>query len=109
VPPCSSEGAPGDDPNGVSLEAVEIRCDVHDRRLFGKLLVEQKALGEPAKVREGLMEFYCKDCTADARFDDPLVKRVLHRFDLLANLVETLVEKAEVHHRADTTVTARTA
>jgi hypothetical protein len=80
----------------VEYEVVEMRCDVNPRRLFGKLLVAQKELGVPAPVRDGLVEFSCRDCQSQRKATDPTVSRVLHRFNLLAELAETVVERSAV-------------
>ena len=73
---------------GVTV-ATELRCPTGPRRLLAKLRQE----GKPVKVVPGnLMELHCRDCTKIERLSDPSVIRVLHRFDLAGELVETVIE-----------------
>jgi len=63
------------------VPTVEMRCDVNDYRLFGKMMVE----GEPL-ISENLLEFKCRDCSKQKR------KLVFHLFNIAGELVETRVE-----------------
>jgi hypothetical protein len=63
-------------------QVVEVRCPSSFRRLFVKLRLE----GDRPRITEGnLMEFACADCRRGTGH-----KLVLHRYDLLGNLVETV-------------------
>lgn len=73
----------------VSMTSVELRCPVGARRLLGKLLSEG---GQPT-ISDNLMELACKDCAKNAREFDPSVRRVLHRFSAIGELVESVVER----------------
>lgn len=70
------------------METVEVRCPVGPRRLLSKLLL---AGGTPQVVSGNLIEFSCSDCTKQARVKNPAVFRVLHRYDLTGELVESVV------------------
>lgn len=69
------------------MEAVELRCEDHPRRLLGRLLHD----GAERRVVPGnLLEFACRDCARARRRDGQDVVRVLHRFDLTGELIETV-------------------
>lgn len=74
------------------MTIVELRCNVGPRRLFGKVKADG---GKPTVVDGNLVEFHCRDCTKALRSTSPTpVERVLHRFDVSGQLVETeVVEK----------------
>lgn len=61
---------------------VELRCDRDPQRLFGKLIQTEKPRIDPAT---NLLEFACDKCRREFG-----VRRVLHRFNILGDLVETL-------------------
>lgn len=65
---------------------LEVRCPVGPRKLLAKL---QLAGEQPAIVSGNLIEFSCRDCAREMRFDDSTVKTVLHRFDILGELIES--------------------
>lgn len=65
---------------------VEIRCPVGPQRLLGKLLQS----GEKPKIVEGnLIEMHCNDCVRLIRKTGRPMFRVLHRYDLSGELIET--------------------
>lgn len=78
---------------------IEVRCPVGYRepnghcrpgRLLFKLVT---AGGAPSFVRpDNLIELPCEDCKYRLGKMGRRVKRVLHRFDLAGNLVETLTD-----------------
>lgn len=72
------------------MTTVEIRCPVGPRRLFSKLLVS----GEKPQVVEGnLIEFACDECKRTLRQQQTgQITRVLHRYNLAGELVETIVQ-----------------
>lgn len=73
-------------------EIIDIRCPADPRHLFLKL----KRAGEPTPVVDGnLIELACDDCKRKARREDPTVLRVFHHFNLLGELVETIVQRAD--------------
>jgi hypothetical protein len=86
--------------NGV--EVVELRCPVEYSRQDGschpgKLLALLRLTGgRPSFVQpDNLIEMECKDCMRrlrKARYD---VRRVLHRYDMAGELIETLVVDAQ--------------
>lgn len=75
---------------GAQTRVVEIRCPVGPRQLLMKL----RQSGEsPHFSEDNLLELACRDCARNARAVDPRVRRVLHRFALSGELVESVVEK----------------
>lgn len=73
----------------VSLEAVELRCPETAGKLLAKI---QRAGEQPSFVRpENLIELNCESCKLSRRRSGQRVARVLHRYDILGSLVETLV------------------
>jgi|tagenome__1003787_1003787.scaffolds.fasta_scaffold20343818_2 hypothetical protein len=83
----------------VEQTEVEVRCPV-DKPLPGgdcrpgRLLLKLRLTGcLPSFVHpDNLIELACTDCKEAARQAGYPVKRVLHRFNLAGNLVETLTE-----------------
>jgi hypothetical protein len=74
----------------VADTVVEYRCDKNPARLFTKF----RASGERPQIVDGnLWEFACRDCAKDERRTDPSVTRVLHRFNILGELVESEVQR----------------
>lgn len=71
--------------------ALELRCPVGPRQLLGKVIRET---GEVPPVGEAnLMELSCRDCTKNLRREDPEILRVVHRYNLLGELVENVVTR----------------
>ena len=71
------------------MPTIDIRCPVDPRRLFFKIQVEEGQ--KPILTTSNLLEVSCTDCTKLMRKKDPTVVRVLHRFDVLGDLVESEV------------------
>ena len=71
------------------MRAVELRCPVGPRRLLSKLLIFGAC---PIIVPGNLVELACEDCKKTLRRQGQTLVRVLHRFDLAGDLVETYVE-----------------
>lgn len=76
---------------------LELRCpaplhqDCRAGNLLGKVLVSG---GRPSYVHpDNLIELPCDRCRSRERKRDRSVRRVLHRFDLSGELVETLVHR----------------
>jgi hypothetical protein len=69
------------------VKVVEMRCTSSPRRLFAKM----KVSGErPMYVLpDNLIEFSCRDCTARERRLDPSIVRVVHRFNIAGEHVES--------------------
>lgn len=72
------------------MNLIEIRCPVGPRRLLFKMRLS----GEQPHVSDNLIELSCDDCKRTERKKNPTVIRVLHRFDLAGNLIESEVEHA---------------
>lgn len=80
--------------NEIKHEAwtIDFRCPVEPRHLFLKL----KSQGRPTPVVEGnLLELACDVCKKIQRQRQPDVIRVLHRFNILGEWIETEVVRAE--------------
>jgi hypothetical protein len=69
--------------------STELRCPVGPQKLLAQVL----SSGErPQYVHpDNLIELACNDCARTARRAGDPVARVLHRFNILGELVETLV------------------
>ena len=67
--------------------ATEIRCPTEYRRMFGKLVRR----GEDVTVVENLLEFSCRSCTKEQKAADPAIVRVVHRYNIAGELIETAV------------------
>lgn len=65
---------------------IDIRCPRHPVRLLLRI-------GAPKKIDgANLIEVACRDCRADRRKAGEAVSLVLHRYNVLGELVETVVE-----------------
>lgn len=71
-------------------EMIEIRCPVGPRRL----LFRMQPL-KPHITPGNLIELSCSDCTRETRKKKPDTLRVVHRFDLLGDLVESVRQVRE--------------
>jgi hypothetical protein len=70
------------------VEVVELRCTEG----FGKLLGKVFRAGMPLTIDlENCAELPCADCKRRMKRDDPRIRFVLHRFDWLGVLVDTIV------------------
>jgi hypothetical protein len=79
-------------------EVVDVRCPAGYRRADGscqpgRLLFKLRQRGEkPSYVHpDNHIELYCDDCTRSMRKAGRPVRRVLHRYDFLGELMETLI------------------
>lgn len=74
-------------------ETIDIRCPEDPRRLFLKL----KRSGENTPVVDGnLIELACYECSKTLRNRGQRdIVRVLHRYDLAGELIETEVVRAK--------------
>lgn len=71
-------------------QIVELRCPLGPKALLAKVV----QLGDRPRMAEGnLMELSCRDCARTARKTNPSVKRILHRFNVLGDLVESVVQE----------------
>lgn len=69
------------------MKVKELRCPEDPRRLFSKMIQS----GERPTVTEGnLIEFSCQNCKKMLRSQGEDVERVLHRYNLAGELVETV-------------------
>lgn len=70
----------------MSTRIVELRCPEGPRRLLSKLLIDG---GRPKIVEGNLIELSCPDCKRRLRQEGQSIVRVLHRFNLAGDLVES--------------------
>ncbi len=61
---------------------VELRCEQNPSRLLAKV-------NDPVVVEGNLIEIACTDCAKRRRRDGMMVRRVLHRYNVLGELIET--------------------
>lgn len=73
----------------MTMTSVELRCPEGAQRLLGKALRD----GDKPVMVDNLMELACRDCARNARQFDESVVRVLHRFNVLGELIESVVER----------------
>lgn len=74
----------------ATMETVELRCPVGPRQLLGKVLRES---GNVVVDDNNLMELACRDCARALKVSDPGVLRVVHRYNLLGELVESVIQR----------------
>ena len=75
------------------MSAVQIRCPVGPKRLLAILRQNGE---QPRYLDDNTVEFACSDCARDLRKQGYDISRVLHRFNFLGVLVETVeLEKSE--------------
>ena len=71
------------------VDEVELRCPVGARKLFAKLLLSDPP---PVVTSSNLLEMSCQDCRRKMhREGDSEVSHVLHRFDVIGRLIETVI------------------
>lgn len=79
-------------------EVIDVRCPGPPRRdgtcYPGKLLLRLRTTGQrPSYIHpDNLIELLCYDCAKRKRRDGLPVRRVLHRYNFLGELIETLTE-----------------
>lgn len=76
-------------------ERVEVRCPQGPKNLLMKLALEPERQVVP--VHDGNMEIFCRDCTRHAKRQMQQAGlstnfRIIHRFDLAGNFVESIRE-----------------
>lgn len=67
---------------------IELRCPVGPRRLLAKSWVEGDG---PQRAEGNLLELNCDDCKRALRKQGRQVIRVLHRYNVLGELIESVV------------------
>lgn len=67
----------------------EVRCPEDPRRLFTKLIQEGK---KPVITDGNLIEFACQNCKKSYNLENIRCVRVLHRYNLAGELIETVFE-----------------
>lgn len=69
-------------------QLVELRCPIGPRALLAKVV---KLGDHHARTSDNLLELSCRDCRRTERVRDPSVSLVVHRFNVLGELVESAV------------------
>lgn len=70
-------------------EVLDLRCPEGPRKLLAKLRVDGKP---PVITSNNLLELACQDCRRKFRAEGETdISLILHRFDILGNLVETAI------------------
>lgn len=73
----------------AAFREVEVRCPIGPQRLFAKLRLSGD---RPTVTDDNLMEMSCQDCKRrHLRSNGRPVDRVLHRYNIVGELVETEV------------------
>lgn len=68
---------------------VDLRCPVGPKALLAKVIQS----GEKESYDSwNLLELACRDCARTLRKTDSHVKRVVHRFNIMGELVESVVQ-----------------
>ncbi len=75
------------------MPRVDLRCPEDPRRLLTRLLLNGD---KPSYVEGNLIELACYECKAQYRRQGNPVARVLHRYDFVGDLIETVVEERKV-------------
>lgn len=71
------------------MQMIEVRCPVGPKRLFAKL----RSDGIPPVITDGnLIEFSCAECKKQFAAHGIACTRVLHRYNLIGELVESTLE-----------------
>ena len=68
--------------------ARQLRCPDNQARMFCEVESESDIHIAPGN----LIAVACRHCRTEARKTDPLVSRVIHRFNVLGELIETEVQ-----------------
>lgn len=66
---------------------VELRCPTGPRKLFAKLRLQG---AQPIVTSDNLVELACQDCRRRLRSEGRDVALVLHRFNIIGDLIETV-------------------
>ena len=75
-----------------SEQRIDLRCPIGPRALLGKVV---KAGGSARVNSDNLLELACRDCTRRARLNNPLILHVVHRFNVLGELVESVATERD--------------
>jgi hypothetical protein len=73
------------------VNSVDVRCPYNHARLFGKLMLSEDRPRVDANTN--LMEYACADCKKYYLRNGVSVRLVLHRYNFLGALVETVDER----------------
>jgi hypothetical protein len=74
----------------MTTEVVEVRCPVGPQRLFAKFRLDGGV--NPTITDDNLIEFACSDCRKTLQRSDLHITRVLHRYNIFGELVESDTE-----------------
>jgi hypothetical protein len=71
------------------MDEIEVRCPVGPQRLLSKLRLSGE---RPHYLDDNTVEFACSDCKRAVRARGRNVNRVLHRYNFIGELVQTVLE-----------------
>jgi hypothetical protein len=72
---------------------VELRCPTGPRKLFAKLRMTGE---QPVVTSDNLVEMACQDCRRRLRSEGRDIALVLHRFNIVGDLIETVAVDREI-------------
>lgn len=73
----------------LSPQSIELRCPVGPGRLFAKVILSEE---QTRVTSANLLEVSCQNCRRSMRAEGRTdVEFVLHRFDIVGRLVETVI------------------
>lgn len=76
--------------SNYTYKIVDIRCNVGPK----ELLMRYRMVDAPIRIDEwNLMLLMCSWCSRQEKKKDPMVRRVIHKYNLLAELVESEIER----------------
>jgi hypothetical protein len=71
------------------METIEIRCPEDPRRILTKILIRGE---RPHITEDNLIEIACDSCKVRLRRQGKTLDIVLHRYDLLGELIQTVIK-----------------
>lgn len=71
---------------------VDLRCPIGPKALLAKVVRQND---HHRMTSTNLLELACRDCRRTEKLRDPQVLQVVHRFNVLGELVESVVSKQE--------------
>lgn len=76
-------------------EQLDLRCPLGPRQLLAKITQEGLLSEDVVRSADRLtLDLACRDCAKEARKLDPRVRRVIHKFNIFGELVETDVQRS---------------
>jgi DNA-directed RNA polymerase subunit RPC12/RpoP len=76
------------------VNSVDVRCPYNHARLFGKLMLSDNR--PRIDSESNLMEYACADCKKHYVRNGRTIRLVLHRYNFLGELIETVDEEGNL-------------